>query len=218
MLHELGRDLRTALVAVLATTALSGTAAAAAATFADQAANADKVDQKHAVGYGATKVQRAGKLVATNSNGVLPDNAISGRVSFRSDVPPGVTVRGYWSIDDQDETSAAGGDWGTSVSYPGRMPGLAVSVVPPGGTTASCQGSVAAPTAAPGNLCVYTNSSSAFGLQYQTGFATASSNDYGAGWYFTDDGNVGDVYVSGTWAAQVAASTARVQSRTPSGK
>ena len=65
---------------------------------------------------------------------------------------------------------------------------------------------------------MYTNSSSAFGLQYQTGFATASSNDYGAGWYFTDDGNVGDVYVSGTWAAQVAASAARVQSRTPSGK
>ena len=45
----------------------------AAGVFAD---NSDKVDGKHAVGAGASVANRAGKLVATNSNGRLPNNII----------------------------------------------------------------------------------------------------------------------------------------------
>lgn len=41
------------------------------------AMNSDKVDGKHAVGAGATAAQRAGKLVATNSSGRLPDGIIA---------------------------------------------------------------------------------------------------------------------------------------------
>jgi hypothetical protein len=39
--------------------------------------NADKVDGKDAVGAGATVANRAGKLVATNGSGLLPDNIIA---------------------------------------------------------------------------------------------------------------------------------------------
>ena len=39
--------------------------------------NSDKVDGKHAVGAGATPTSRAGKLVATNSSGRLPNNIIA---------------------------------------------------------------------------------------------------------------------------------------------
>lgn len=41
------------------------------------AVNADRVDGKHAVGAGTTVAGRAGKLVATNSNGLLPNNIIA---------------------------------------------------------------------------------------------------------------------------------------------
>lgn len=39
--------------------------------------NADKVDNKHAVGAGASKSARAGKLVATNGTGRLPNDIIA---------------------------------------------------------------------------------------------------------------------------------------------
>ena len=38
--------------------------------------NADRVDGRHAVGSGASKAKRAGKLVATNSSGYLPANIV----------------------------------------------------------------------------------------------------------------------------------------------
>lgn len=41
------------------------------------AVNADKVDGKHAVGAGSTVTGRAGKLVATDANGRLPNNIIA---------------------------------------------------------------------------------------------------------------------------------------------
>jgi hypothetical protein len=41
------------------------------------AVNSDKVDGKHAVGAGATLAGRAGKLVATNAEGRLPNNIIA---------------------------------------------------------------------------------------------------------------------------------------------
>ena len=41
------------------------------------AVNAHMVDGKHAVGAGTSRARRAGKLVATNSAGLLPNNIIS---------------------------------------------------------------------------------------------------------------------------------------------
>jgi hypothetical protein len=66
-----GKDLRTALIAVIAASAVM--AAPAAASYI---ANADQVDHKDAVGYGASSAGRAGKLVATNSQGYLPNNIL----------------------------------------------------------------------------------------------------------------------------------------------
>lgn len=53
------------------------TAAAPSIAAAFDAQNADKVDGKHAVGAGASSQKRAGKLVATKSNGKLPNNIIA---------------------------------------------------------------------------------------------------------------------------------------------
>jgi hypothetical protein len=41
--------------------------------------NADKVDGKHAVSAGASRARRAGKLVATNAQGYLPNNILNPR-------------------------------------------------------------------------------------------------------------------------------------------
>lgn len=70
---NLSRDVRVVLVSVLA----SSVVVALPATAAVYVANADKVDNKHAVAAGATKKARAGKLVATGSTGLLPNNIIA---------------------------------------------------------------------------------------------------------------------------------------------
>lgn len=67
------RDMRTVVVAVVAASVVAGPTAAAAV----YVANADKVDNKHAVGAGASMSARAGKLVATSSGGRLPNNIIA---------------------------------------------------------------------------------------------------------------------------------------------
>lgn len=51
--------------------------------------NAHRVDGKHAVGAGATKAQRAGKLVATNADGELPSNIIKPDWSLIQNLPTG---------------------------------------------------------------------------------------------------------------------------------
>lgn len=72
--HALGRDLRTTAIAVVAASVVAGPSAAVAA----YVANADKVDNKHAVGAGAAVSKRKGKLVATSgTTGLLPNNIIA---------------------------------------------------------------------------------------------------------------------------------------------
>jgi hypothetical protein len=72
MMRTLTRDARTVVVAAITSLVVTGVPVMAAVNYA---LNADKVDGKHAVGAGASKTKRAGKLVATNGQGVLP-NAI----------------------------------------------------------------------------------------------------------------------------------------------
>jgi hypothetical protein len=72
-------------------------------------------------------------------------------------VPAGTTLRGAVAPNIQLPSAGAAGS-GESVSFGGyQMPTRPVAnVVPPGaGPTATCPGTVAAPEAAPGNLCVY---------------------------------------------------------------
>ena len=71
------RNLTTILVAMV-TAAVTAGGPAIAATIADYARNADKVDGKHAVAAGSTVANRKGKLVATSATtGRLPDNIIA---------------------------------------------------------------------------------------------------------------------------------------------
>ena len=72
----LRRHLSTILVAMV-TAAVTAGGPAIAASIADYAKNADKVDGKHAVGSGASVTSRKGKLVATSgTTGKLPNNII----------------------------------------------------------------------------------------------------------------------------------------------
>lgn len=66
----------TTIVIATVTAALTAGAPALARTIADFARNADKVDGRHAVGTQATRDQRAGKVVATNRKGLLPNDII----------------------------------------------------------------------------------------------------------------------------------------------
>jgi hypothetical protein len=68
--------LRTFVIAVVAAAVTAG-APAVAATLADYAKNADKVDGRHAVSAHASSDDRAGRLVATNARGRLPNDIIA---------------------------------------------------------------------------------------------------------------------------------------------
>jgi hypothetical protein len=62
----------------MVTAAVTAAAPSIAATIADYAKNADKVDGKHAVGSSASTTARKGKLVATNpETGLLPNSIIA---------------------------------------------------------------------------------------------------------------------------------------------
>ena len=75
MLQVVRRHLPVAITAVVVSSVFAvGPNVAQAAV---DAVNADKVDGKHAVGAGTSAADRAGKLVATNSVGVLPNNIIA---------------------------------------------------------------------------------------------------------------------------------------------
>jgi hypothetical protein len=75
--------------------------------------NADKVDGKHAVGARATRAQRAGKLVATNSLGLLPGNIVKPKWGLIQEVPlgfaDGVDDVGYVSATQPATYNAASG-------------------------------------------------------------------------------------------------------------
>lgn len=74
--NALGRDARTITISAAVASLVTATPAVAAIV-----ANADKVDGKHAVGSGATVEDRAGKLVATDKKGRLPNNIIAKAVN-----------------------------------------------------------------------------------------------------------------------------------------
>jgi hypothetical protein len=75
MRSAMNKHLSTFVVAVV-TAAVTASAPAVAATLADYAKNADKVDGRHAVGAHAASGERAGRLVATNAQGRLPNDII----------------------------------------------------------------------------------------------------------------------------------------------
>jgi len=75
MLQTLRRHAPIVITAVVTATVFAAGPTVAQAAF--DAVNSDKVDGKHAVGAGASITSRAGKLVATNGSGRLPNNILA---------------------------------------------------------------------------------------------------------------------------------------------
>jgi hypothetical protein len=107
--------LSTALVALIVGGIAGATVGAVAQTPAEPAAvsaiNADRVDGRHAVGAGASKAARAGKLVATDQHGYLPSNIVK---------PSGVTAISVTNV------------LGSPVSIPAGSTGAASAGCPSG--------------------------------------------------------------------------------------
>lgn len=101
MVALLRRHASTMLVAFV-TAAVTAGGPAIAASIADYAKDADKVDGKHAVGAGTSVTNRAGKLVATNATtGRLPNNIIASALDLRCTGCVGAT-----ELDDSAATQA----------------------------------------------------------------------------------------------------------------
>lgn len=166
MFDRLKGDLRTAVVAVVAASVVAGPAAAAAV----YVANADKVDNKHAVGAGAGADARKGKLVATSpKTGRLPNNIIGlAPDSDRLDgfdsadllpgqlLPAGATIRGaYHLLGRAPGDVYAGASEGISFGYVLSAAPQAEVLTVGESPTSNCPGTADQPEAAPGYLCIY---------------------------------------------------------------
>ena len=117
--------------------------------------------------------------------------------TFPSTLPAGQTLRGVYAVDDQGEDAIAFAFALPSAPAPHW---LAAGATP----TTECPGSAAAPTAAPGHLCVYEGSASGLLLERvvfdpaQGPTAAGTASPYGAGLTLADGG--GASRSSGTWA------------------
>lgn len=192
---------------VTAAVTAGGPALAAAVA---QAVNADTVDGRHAVGHRASPAQRAGKLVATNRAGRLPDDIIrrAGNADrldglnssdfVRSVVPSGTTMRGEYGA-----WGGPGGYLGDAVTFRMAIPAdLDAEHV-------SWRSSLAQPTlgcpgrgqAAAGWLCVYEvgggSRRRATITASEDGGRGASTSGFAVS--FTADG-AGPSFSHGTWA------------------
>jgi len=157
----LRRDLRTALVAGVVAVLVTSTPSIAA-----KVKNADKVDGKHAVAAKASVKKRAGKLVATDRSGHLPDDIVRkpadadrldglDSTAFRSrTAAPGELMTGIVAMVTVNTSNASAA---TTATFPAplamTLPASRTTVVPPGGSTAQCPG--VGQVAVNGWLCVY---------------------------------------------------------------
>jgi hypothetical protein len=109
-------------------------------------------------------------------------------------LPAGVTLKGWFNL---DTVAAAPAQFnGGSISF-GLSVAAApiVTIIPVGGpATGLCPGSVAAPTAARGYLCLYESST-----QNNAGFAAVGTNAVGTE-LFIHSTAAGRFFVDGTWA------------------
>jgi hypothetical protein len=109
-------------------------------------------------------------------------------------LPTGVTLKGWFNL---DTVAAASNEFnGGSISFGLSLAATpTVTIIPVSGSpTAGCPGSLAAPTAAHGNLCLYESS-----IQNSAGFATVGTNAVGTE-LFILSAAAGRFFVDGTWA------------------
>ena len=102
-----------------------------------------------------------------------------------------------------DGTSIAVGTLAsTSISFSVPLAGAPTENVIASGTTAACPGSASAPTASPGELCIYEGSQQGIGeiSAYNPLTGTAGASRYGAGLVIDSSAVTGNFSSSGTWA------------------
>ncbi len=206
--ENLGRDVRTAAVALLVSVL-----AMASPSVAAKIKNADKVDGKDAVGAAASVKQRKGKLVATNRKGYLPDNIIrSARNADRLDgldsaalvtrtAARGEVLRGEWAAWGGGNASYVEDTVSFGKTLPVRVPSTRITVLDEGAPfTANCPG--------PGQvvprawLCVYTNTQGGVtGLNgYNASDGSDNTSTIGFGVY--GDCISASCYQYGSWAVR----------------
>lgn len=116
-------------------------------------------------------------------------------------LPSGQTLRGWFNFD--TVATEAKQIQGADISFDFSLPSApAVQIVPVGGAkTAQCAGSLSAPSAAPGYLCLY--ELSMFNVDSIAPCNTAAhcpgADPFGVE-IFAQSGGVGRFYVDGTWA------------------
>ncbi len=206
--HGLGRDLRTAAVAVVVSGMVMATP-----SVASMVTNADKVDGKHAVSAGASVSQRAGKLVATSKQGYLPDNILKkARDADRLDGLDSSALVPVVAKPESVQTGVYGafGDAGYNASvinFRSKLPGYVGSgrytLIPSGGPyTADCP--------APGEvatvewLCFYTTANFGATLEVVGSISPPSTGASADGFYINFDCS-GVCFTYGTWAVRAPA-------------
>jgi hypothetical protein len=112
------------IVVAAVTAMVTAGAPALAGSVVDFARNADKVDGKHAVGFSASIAGRAGKLVATNAAGRLPNNIIAKAAD--PDQLDGIDSAGFVQDGETvaDATHAASADNATSANNANLLDGV----------------------------------------------------------------------------------------------
>jgi hypothetical protein len=115
-------------------------------------------------------------------------------------LPSGKTETGTYQAD--GTATVVGALASTSISFPIPLASAPTPNIVPSGTTTACPGSVTAPSAAPGQLCVYeggqANVAEIAAYNPFTGNGGGAS-PYGAG-LVVDSAAAGNFYSDGTWA------------------
>ena len=115
-------------------------------------------------------------------------------------LPSGATETGVYSA---EGTATTVGDPASSpISFTLALASSPTPTIVSSGTTTDCPGSVHAPSAAPGSLCVYVGDSSDVGeiATYDPfGNPGGTASQYGAG-VVIDSAGAGNFYSDGTWA------------------
>jgi hypothetical protein len=113
---------------------------------------------------------------------------------------PGETETGSY---DAEGTATAIGDLASaSISFAIPLASSPTPTIVTSGTTAACLGSVTAPTAAPGQLCIYEGGGEnigEIGAHDPVNGNGGSASPYGAG-LVVDSSGMGNFYSDGTWA------------------
>jgi hypothetical protein len=150
-------------------------------------------------------VRRAlrGDRGATGPTGVTGIPGATGPTGVEGSIlPSGQTETGVFFAHGTTPVSESAYQAAASISFPVPLASAPTPSIVPSGSTANCPGSVSAPAAAAGYLCLYVGASADVGNDavydpYGGNGGTASR--YGAG-FIVNSAGAGNFYVDGTWA------------------